>query len=154
MSGTKSWQKRIYWGSVENLSMAKGWSIEDLSRIYWADRNHKKFDSMDRRSCQEAIEKKPRNLDGLRICLETVETWRRKLDRKESIKEVSSLKKEGFSRREKHIEINATYKLLKQTSKSHIKLSKRLLTYKHRIHRSKHTHTINNSNQFYISKTS
>ena len=38
------------------------------------------------------------------------------------VEDVSSLKKGGFSRREKHIEMNATNKLLKPTSKPHIKL--------------------------------
>ena len=39
---------------------------------------------------------------------------------------LSSLKKEGFSREEKHIEMNATSKLPKQISKQNIKLSKHL----------------------------
>ena len=62
--------------------------------------------------------------------------------------------------KEKLIEMNATNKLLKQTSKTHVKLSNLILTYMHIIHISKtththtHTHTHNKSNQFYISKTS
>ena len=82
------------------------------------------------RSCQAAIKWKPRNLDGSRICRESigqieilekflngsrscqgsVEITRR-LDRKDicrgCVKELSSLKKRDFSRREKHIEMNA-----------------------------------------------
>ena len=57
------------------------------------------------------------------------------------VEKLSSLKKEGFSWEEKHIEMNATSKLLKQTSKQHIKLSKYLSTYMQSIHRSKNTHT-------------
>jgi len=51
------------------------------------------------------------------------------------------LKKKGISRREKHIEMNATNKLLKQTSKPHIKLSNLILNKMQRIHRSNNTHT-------------
>ena len=57
------------------------------------------------------------------------------------------LEENRFSRREKHIEMNATSKLLKHRSNQHIKLSKHLLTYKQIIHRSKtHTHTTSLTN--------
>ena len=91
---------------------------------------------------------------------ESVEDLSRKekeeLNRKESVKELSSLMKQGFSREEKHIKMNATNKLLKQTFNQQIKLSKHLSTYMQSIHDPKHTHihTLNKSNQFYISKIS
>ena len=105
------------------------------------------------------------SLDGSRICQESIEqtictkNW---LDGKkiyrESVEKLSSLKKRSFSREEKHIQMNATSKLLKQRSTQYVKLSKHLSTNKQSIHRSKthtHTHThTNKSNQFYISKTS
>ena len=77
------------------------------------------------------------------------------LDRRESVEKLSSLKKRSFSGREKRIEMNVTSKLLKHRSNQHIKLSKRLSTYKQSIQDPKHTHTHtqNKSNQFYISKT-
>ena len=83
------------------------------------------------RSCQVTIERKPRNLDGLRICRESIrqtesskifldgsrscqgsiEITRIRLDRKDiyrgCVEELLSIKKRGFSRREKHIEMNA-----------------------------------------------
>ena len=83
------------------------------------------------RSCRDAIERKTINLDGLRIYRESigqtesleilldesrnyrgsVEITKRRLDRKDIcrgyVEEFSSLKKRGFSRREKHIEMNA-----------------------------------------------
>ena len=50
-------------------------------------------------------------------------------------------KKWVFQRREKHIEMNATSKLLKHRSNQHINLSKHLSTYKQSIQDPKHTHT-------------
>ena len=52
--------------------------------------------------------------------------------------------------------MNATNKLLKQTSKPYIKLSNLNSNKMQSIHRSNntHTHTLNKSNLFYISKTS
>ena len=59
-----------------------------------------------------------------------------------SVEDVSSLKKGGFSRKEKHIELNAMIKLFNQTSKHHFKLSKTQLKQdaKH-IDPNTHTHT-------------
>ena len=76
----------------------------------------------------------------------SVEKRERKARQKEiyqgSVEKLLSFKKECFSRREKHKEMNATSKLLKQGSNQHIKLSKHLSTYKQSIHRSKtHIHT-------------
>ena len=59
---------------------------------------------------------------------------------------------------EKHIEMNATSKLFKHRSNQHIKLLKTSLNEKKKkmqsIHDPKHTHILNKSNQFYISKVS
>ena len=69
-------------------------------------------------------------------------------------REAVELDERCFQRREKHIEMNATSKLLKHRSDQHIKLSKTSLNKKmQRIHDPKHTRTLNKSNQFYISKT-
>ena len=101
---------------------------------------------MYRGSVRGAIEKKPRNLDGSRMCQgsieqtkrseekldglacyrESIESKAKRLDRggcvKVSVEKLSSLKKKRFSREEKHIKMNATNKLLNQRSKQHIKL--------------------------------
>ena len=90
---------------------------------------------IDQDMCQESIKKLPRNLDGSRIyqeCVEqtesiekildgsscyqgSVEVTKKSLDRKDfywwCVEKLSSLKKRGFSRREKHREMNATSKL-------------------------------------------
>ena len=70
--------------------------------------------------------------------------------------EAIELKENEFFNEEKHKEMNATSKLLKQKSNQHIKLSKHLSTYMQSIdpNTHTHTHTLNKSNQFYISKTS
>ena len=63
-----------------------------------------------------------------------------------SVEKLSSLKKKGFSRREKHIEMNATSKLLKHRFNQHVKLSKTSLNKKMQsIHDPKHTHTLKKS---------
>ena len=78
------------------------------------------------------IEKRERRLDRKRICWEAVK-----------------LEEEEFFKEEKHKEMNATSKLLKQGFNQNVKLSKHLSTYMQSIHRSKtHTHTHNKSNQF------
>ena len=71
-------------------------------------------------------------------------------------REVVELEEKEFSRREKHIKMNATSKLLNQRYNPHVKLSKHLSTYMQSVDKSKntHTYTLNKSNQFYISKTS
>ena len=60
----------------------------------------------------------------MRICREDVE-----------------LEEKKFFKEEKHKEMEATSKLLKQGSNQHVKLLKHLSTYKHSIHRSTNTHT-------------
>jgi len=110
------------------------------------------------RSCQGFIKKKPRNLDGSKSCLEggehrKIPRWIENLSRiyweirkKSSIERnllricqgaVKLEEKEVFK---KHIEMNATNKLLKQTSKPHIKLSNLISNKTQSIHRSKNTH--------------
>ena len=121
--------------------------------------------SMDRRNCRESIEEKPKNLDGSRICqdgetqksrwIENPSRFVEKRRKNGSIEvNLSSLKKEGFSRREKHKEMNATKKLLKQGSNQHIKLKTSLNIYAKDSRSKTHTNTLNKSNQFYISETS
>ena len=140
------------------LNLDRRESIEDLLRICLRLK-----DGLDgSRICRESIKQTKSTRNLTRWIKEAVEKLSRRnpeisMDR-ESIKKLSrpeeessiernllrscrAWRKKVFSRREKHIEINATYKLLKQTSKSHIKLSTHLSTYKHSIHRSKHTHT-------------
>ena len=75
--------------------------------------------------------------------------WEKKkegLDRSESIEDLSrscrAWRKWVFQREEKHIEMNATSKLLKHRSNQHVKLSKTSLNKKMKnIHDPKHTHT-------------
>ena len=101
--------------------------IEDLSRIYRADRENKNF----ARLIEEAIKRGPRNFDGSRICREdrehrkildgsiycrgSVEVIKRSLERKDfcrgCVEKLLSFKKRNFSRKEKHRDMNATSKL-------------------------------------------
>ena len=55
--------------------------------------------------------------------------------------EAIELKENEFFNEEKHKEMNATSKLLKQKSNQHIKLSKHLSTYMQSIDPNTHTHT-------------
>ena len=89
--------------------------------------------------------------DCIKICRDKK---KKGLNGREFFKDLSSLKKRSFQRKEKHKEMNATSKLLKHRSNQHIKLSKHLLSYMQSIQYPKHTHTHKKSNQFYISKTS
>ena len=114
-------------------------------------------------------------LDGSRICWEAIETnsrkfrWIEKAIRSiekrsprssidsylsRSVEKLSSLIKTGFSKRGKTQIWMQLIKLFNQGSKQHFKLSKTSLKEKKTEHiRSKHTYTLNNSNQFYILKT-
>ena len=108
-------------------------AIERLSRINLET-------SMDRDCDKICWDKKKEGLDrreSVRICREAIE-----------------LQENEFFKEEKHEKMNATSKLLKHRSNQHIKLSKHLLTYMQSIQDPKHTHTLNKSNQIYISKTS
>ena len=88
-----------------------------------------------------------------------IEVTKRSLNRKdfyqECVKKLSSLKKRGFSRREKHREMNATSKLSTKHP-SDILSSQNSIQHRCKafIDPKTHTHTLNKSNQFYISKTS
>ena len=139
LSSTKSRKKWICWrqkhldGSriyQESFSQTKSseilaWWIKKLSRFY-SRRNPKTL----------------MNRDFVKIYREKE---KEELDRRKSIKDLSrscwAWKKWVFQRREKHIEMNATSKLLKHRSNQHIKLSKHLSTYKQSIQDPKHTHT-------------
>jgi len=102
---TKSRQKWICWGAVEDLSTAKEWSrwIEDLSRSYWSDKMLKILAWW----IEEAVKNLSRRNPEISMDLESVEVSikveERKLDRNESVgadKKLSSLKKMSFSREE------------------------------------------------------
>ena len=155
--------EKEFWVEKESFLSREKWENENwiLPQLYI-----EKHSLMYRGSVRGAIEKKPRNLDGSRMCQGSIEQTKRseekldelacyrefieskakRLDRRwcveVSVEKQSSLKKKRFSREEKHIKMNATSKLLKQRSAQHVKLSKHLSTYKQSIHRSKtHTHT-------------
>ena len=151
ISRTKSRLKWICRGAVEDLSTAKvpRW-IEKLSRIYRPDRKFLDGSRSYRDKFQKAwwieialtsIEK--RRMRGLidanlsRICREAVE-----------------LEENEFFKERKNTEMNATSKLLKHRSNQHVKLSKISLkknkNAKHSWSKT-HTHTLNKSNQFFIS---
>ena len=134
---------RIYREAIERKPRNLNGSRIGQESIKQTKSSESFFDGL--RSYQDSIEKKPRNLDGSGIYRGSIEKRERRLDRKRiyrgSVKKLLRLKKMSFSREEKCIKMNATRKLLKQTSKPHIKLSKHLLTYMQSIHRSKHAHT-------------
>ena len=110
-----------------------------LSRIC---RWQKHFDGS--RSCREFIEKKSRNLDGLRL-RSSIEKRRNKgsieMNLSRICQEAIELEENEFFKEEKHKEMNATSKLLKHKTNQHIKLSKYLSTYMKSIQDPKHTHT-------------
>ena len=142
--------------AVELLSSkSQPWWIENLSTGQKVSRWIKNL----LRSYRDKVQK----VRWIEIALTSVETRRKKglIDSNLSriCREVVelSLKKKCFQRKEKHIEMNATSKLLKQGSNQHIKLLKDISQQNNARHlRSKntHAHTLNKSNQFYISKTS
>ena len=97
----------------------------------------------------------------IEIALTFVETRRKKglieVNLSRICQEPVELEEKRFFKEEKHIKMNATSKLLKQGSNQHVKLSKASLNKKNVKHldpKHTHTHTLNKSNQFYISKTS
>ena len=140
-----------YYGWQDNRKMQNMWKIMHARRSWQIEKLLR---------CYRA----KANLDGSRIYWGSIEKRERRLYRKRIcqgfVEKLSSLKKRSFSREEKHIKMNATSKLLKQRSNQHVKLLKHLSTCMQSIHRSKKkkkkkkTHTLNKSNQFYISKTS
>ena len=126
--------------------------IKILSRIYRLDR--KFLDGS--RSYRDKFQK----AQWIEIMLTSVETRRKRGSIEVNLlriyREAVELEEKRFFKEEKSKEINATSKLLKHRSNQHIELSKHLLTYMQSIQDPKctHTHTLNKSNQFYISKTS
>ena len=109
-------------GQIECLEI---WldGLKKLSRIYWEETQKSQW-----------IENLLRSIEKREIMLDRKRIFRG------FVKELSSLKKMCFQEA-KNTEMKATSKLLKQRSNQHDKLSKHLLTQKHSIHRSKHTHT-------------
>ena len=104
---------------------------------------------MDRLIYREALEVKPRNLDGSRNCQDAIENKERRPGRKRIywgfVEKLSSLKK--------------TYKdecSKLATQPSNILSSQNISQHicKAYIDPNTHTHTLNKSNQFYISKIS
>ena len=79
----------------------------DGSRIYQPNRRFKKLAQWN----EEAVENLSRRNPKISMDRESVKIYQEKekerLDRKESVEKLSSLKKEGFSRREKRIKMNA-----------------------------------------------
>ena len=100
-------------------------------RSYWADRELRNL----ARWIKEAVENLSRRNPKISIDREFVKIYR-EMRKKGSIEmklsricqEAVGLEERRFSRREKHIEMNATSKLLNQKSNQHIKLSKHLST--------------------------
>ena len=142
MSSTKSRQKWICRGAIKDLLTAKSpWWIENLLRSYWADRELKNL----ARWIEEAVKNLSRRNPEISMDWESVKIYREKRKKgsieMESIEDLSrscqTWRKGVLSRREKHIEMNATSKLLKQKSNQHVKLAKHLSTYMQSIHRSK-----------------
>ena len=150
-------------GPVDGKTHLDG--LKNLSRIYRADREQRNLArwieeavkipsrrnpeiSMDR----ESIEMLSRRQKAQEFCSkdsgpieDSIKVDERKLNRNESVGDLSRSSqawRKGVLRKEKHIEMNATSKLLKKRSNQHVKLSKHLSTYMQSIHRSKtHTHT-------------
>ena len=127
--------------AVENLSARQKVSrwIEKLSRIY-----------------REEVQKPW----WIEIAITSIEKRRKRGSIETNLsriyQEAVELEEKEFFKEEKHKEMNATSKLLKHKTNQHIKLSKYLSTYMQSIQDPKHTHThtLNKSNQFYISRTS
>ena len=140
----------------ENERLDKREYVEVLSRIY------RRLKHLDRsKKLSRIYRKETQKSRWIEIPLESVKTRRKKDSIEGNLSRSCQVwRKWVFRRRKKHIEMNATSKLLKQRSNQHVKLLKHLTTCMQSIHRSKkkkkktHTHTLNKSNQFYISKTS
>ena len=149
------WQKyfdgsRFY---RESINQTKSFSmdqeaVEKLSRIYRPD--SKLLDGS--RSYQDKFQK----ARWIKIALTSIVKRRKRGSINANLsRSCQAWRKWVFQREEKHIEMNATSKLLKHKPNQHVKLSKTSLKKKKNA---KHpwfkTHTHNKSNQFYISKTS
>ena len=113
-------------------------SIHQVSRSYRRGRNF--LDQSTR--CREAVE------------IAIRKSWRSSTDSKVSRRCRASFKKQFFEKRKTQTWMQSNMQL-NQWSNQHIKLSKSSLNkiFKH-MDLQKHTHTLNKSNQFYISKIS
>jgi len=143
------------------LSIAKRprW-IELLSSIYWA--NRKFLDGS--RICWEAIETNSQKFRWIEIALTSVEKGRSKISINslavERCRKAVEMCKNSFSKKRKIQKWIQSSMLLNQRSKQHFTLSKTSLNKKKKMLRIKiqnthtHAHTLNKSNQFYISKIS
>ena len=151
---------RICRASIEQTESKEFWldGLKKLSRFYWEETQKSRWTEKLSRCYREGREHRK-----FSRWIEDLSRFLSRLKKEGSIemnlsriyREAVELEEKEFSRREKHIKMDATSKLLNQRSKQHIKLSKHLSTYVQSIHRSKtHTHTHNNYNQFYISKIS
>ena len=131
---------RCCWESVDgkDTSMDRE-AVENLSAIQKVSRWIKEIvEHLSRQSPEISME---------RDCINFY--WDKKkegLDRYKFVEDLSrsyrAWRKGVFQRREKHIKMNATSKLLKHRSNQHIKLSKHLSKNMQSIHRYKtHTHT-------------
>ena len=136
---------RCYW----ELSTAKRpWWIEQLSRIYWADR--KFLDGS--RICWEAIETNSQKFRWIEVTLTSIEKGSSKISINSLVVEMS--KNSFLEKRKTQIWMQSSM-LFNQRSNQHFKLSKTSLNKKNVKHLDpKYTHILNKFNQFYISKTS
>ena len=144
LSSTKSWQKWICRGSIDSKNTSMDWgSVENLlARQKVAQWIKEAVEHLSRRDPEVSMD-----WDFDKI------NWEKKkgLDRRESVKDLlrsyRAWRKGIFQRREKHIEMNATSKLLNDRCKQHIKSLKTSLNIYAKHSRSKtHTHTLNRSN--------
>ena len=138
---------RVY----REVSIAKGarW-IKKLSSIYWASRKFLNGSS----SCQEAIENATKAIENA-----IKRSWKSLIDSlaiERCPAAVEIAQKQFFKKRKTHTWMQSSM-LYNQRSKQHFKLSKSSFNKKNVKHidpKHTHTHTLNKSNQFYISKTS
>ena len=139
----------------ESVNDKKPWWIKKLSRNYRTDRNFLDGSGI----CREAIETNSRKLRWIEGALRSVEKSNPRVSiashLSRFVEKLSSLMKNSFSKKRKTQKWMQSSKLLNQRSKKHFKLSKTSLNKKTVKHLDpKHTHTLNKSNQFYISKKS
>ena len=135
----------------------------DGSNNYWAAISQTETFLMDR----ESVEKLSRQIQKSRWIENAIRSIEKR--RKKGLIDVklSSLIKRSFQREENTKRWMQTSKLLKHRSNQHVKLSKTSLNQKkkkkknnnnnnanHSLIQNTHTHTLNKSNRFYISKTS
>ena len=129
----------IDWGVVENLSRRSQprW-IENLSRIYHPDRKFLDGSKKLSRFYQEEIQKSR----WIENTIRSIEKRRQRGSIDENLSRSCRAWRKGVSQRdEKHIEMNATSKLLKHISNQHVKLSKTSLNKKPKAFMIQHTHT-------------